>query len=61
MAIYRLHLTLLAAKGICAPNGVTRNQLFDIIIPKLMHAPDLLELDAVSVVDALLRKAYPCN
>jgi hypothetical protein len=48
-------------KGICAPNGVTRNQLFDIIIPKLMHAPDLLELNAVSVVDALLRKAYPCN
>jgi len=30
-------------KGICAPRGVTRNQLFDIIIPKLKHAPDLLE------------------
>jgi Rap1a immunity proteins len=48
-------------KGICAPKGVTRNQLFDIIIPKLMKAPDLLELNATSVIDALLRKAYPCK
>jgi len=48
-------------KGVCAPKGVTRNQLFDIIIPKLMKAPDLLELNAVSVIDALLRKAFPCN
>jgi Rap1a immunity proteins len=48
-------------KGICAPKGVTRNQLFDIIIPKLMKAPDLLELNATSVIDAILRKAYPCN
>ena len=48
-------------KGICAPKGVTRNQLFDIIIPSLMKAPDLLELNATSVIDAILRKAYPCN
>jgi hypothetical protein len=48
-------------KGICAPKGVTRNQLFDIIIPNLMKAPDLLELNATSVIDAVLRKAYPCN
>ena len=48
-------------KGICAPKGVTRNQLFDIIIPKLQTAPDLLELNATAVVDAILRKAYPCN
>jgi Rap1a immunity proteins len=48
-------------KGICAPRGVTRNQLFDIIIPTLMKTPDLLELNATSVIDAILRKAYPCN
>ena len=48
-------------KGICTPTGVTRNQLFDIIIPKLMNSPDLLELDAISVIDAILRKAFPCN
>ena len=48
-------------KGICTPKGVTRNQLFDIIIPKLMEAPDLQELNATSVIDAILRKAYPCN
>jgi hypothetical protein len=48
-------------KDICAPKGVTRNQLFDIIIPKLMNAPDLLKLNATSVIDAILRKAYPCN
>jgi hypothetical protein len=48
-------------KGICAPKGVTRNQLFDVIIPKLTNAPDLLELNAASVIDAILRKAYPCN
>jgi Rap1a immunity proteins len=48
-------------KGICAPKGVTRNQLFDVIIPKLQTAPALLELDAVSVVNGILRKAYPCN
>jgi hypothetical protein len=48
-------------KGICAPKGVTRNQLFDVIIPKLTNAPDLLELNAASVIHAILRKAYPCN
>jgi hypothetical protein len=48
-------------KGICAPKGVTRNQLFDIIIPQLRKAPDLLELNATSVIDAILRKAYPCR
>jgi Rap1a immunity proteins len=48
-------------KGICAPKGVTRNQLFDIIIPQLQKAPDLLKLNATSVIDAILRKAYPCN
>jgi hypothetical protein len=35
--------------------------LFDIIIPTLMKTPDLLELNATSVIDAILRKAYPCN
>jgi hypothetical protein len=49
------------SKGICPPKGVTRNDLFDIIIPKLQTAPDLLELNATTVVDAILRKAYPCN
>jgi hypothetical protein len=48
-------------KGICAPKGVTRNQLFDIIIPKLKRAPDLLELNATVVIDAILRRAFPCN
>ena len=48
-------------KGICAPKGVTRNQLFDIIIPQLQKAPDLLKLNATSVIDAILRNAYPCN
>jgi Rap1a immunity proteins len=48
-------------KGICAPKGITRNQLFDIIIPQLRKAPDLLKLNATSVIDAILRKAYPCN
>ena len=48
-------------KGICAPRGVTRNQLFDVIIPKLKTSPDLLEVNATAVVDAILRKAYPCN
>ena len=48
-------------KGICAPKGVTRNQLFDIIIPKLQKTPDLLELNATSVIDAILRQAFPCN
>jgi len=47
-------------KGICAPKGVTRNQLFDIIIPKLKNSPDLLELNATSVIDAVLRQAFPC-
>jgi hypothetical protein len=48
-------------KGICAPKGVTRNQLFDIIIPKLQTAPALLELDAVSVINALLRRRIPAT
>ena len=48
-------------KGICAPNGITRNQLFDIIIPKLKAAPDLLKFDAVSVVGTILRKEFPCK
>jgi hypothetical protein len=45
-----------SGKGICVPQGVTRNQLFDIIIPKLKTAPDLLELNATTVIDAILRK-----
>ena len=46
-------------KGICAPKGVTRNQLYDIIIPKL-KSPDLLKLNATSVIGAILRQAFPC-
>ena len=42
-------------------NFVPNHDLFDIIIPKLQTAPDLLELNATTVVDAILRKAYPCN
>lgn len=48
-------------KEICAPKGITRNQLFDAIIPKLKGAPELLKIDAVSVVGTLLRKSYPCK
>ena len=48
-------------KGICAPKGVTRNQLYDIIIPKLTKSPDLLKLNATSVIGAILRQAFPCN
>ena len=48
-------------KSICAPKGVTRNQLFDIIIPALENAPDLLKLNATSAIGAILRKTYPCN
>jgi hypothetical protein len=51
----------IGGKGICPPKGVTRNQLFDIIIPQLRKAPDLPKLNATSVIDAILRKAYPCN
>jgi hypothetical protein len=48
-------------KGMCVPSGTTRNQLFDVVIPALMSKPALQELSATSAIDALLRKAYPCN
>lgn len=46
---------------ICAPRGVTRNQLYDVIIPTLQRTPGLQQFDAVSAVGAILGKAYPCK
>ena len=48
-------------QGICPPRGVTRNDLFDVIIPRLNASSDLQNLDAVSVIAAILREMYPCN
>ena len=48
-------------KGMCVPISTTRNQLFDVIIPTLTSTPALQELDAISAIEALLRKAYPCG
>ena len=47
--------------GICPPRGATRNDFFDVVIPKLKQSPDLQKLDSFLVVTALLRQAYPCN
>ena len=48
-------------RGICAPKGITRNQLFDIVIPELMNATDLLKLNASVVMDVILHKVFPCD
>ena len=47
-------------RGICAPKGITRNQVFDTVLPNLMKS-DLLQLNAFVVIDVILHKAFPCN
>ena len=46
---------------ICAPKGITRNQVFDIVLPQLMNTTDLQKLNAFVAMDVLLHKAFPCN
>lgn len=46
---------------ICAPRGITRNKVYDIIISTLQQTPELLKFDAISAVGAILGKAYPCK
>jgi hypothetical protein len=48
-------------EGICPPKGFTRNQAFNIVIPILMKDPRLQTNTGLSVVYALLSRAYPCD
>lgn len=50
-----------AGDGVCAPPGVTRNDLFDVVVPRLMRASKHLQQDALPLVATILRAAYPCN
>ena len=60
MAICRLPLMLLAGE-FAPPKGITRNQVFDIVLPQLMNTTDLQKLNAFVAMDVLLHKAFPCN
>ena len=41
--------------------GHHEDQLFDIVIPELMNATDLLKLNASVVMDVILHKVFPCD
>jgi hypothetical protein len=48
-------------QGVCAPDGVTRNDLFDAVIPRLQSSSDLQSLNAVVAVATILRDVYRCR
>jgi len=50
-----------AGGSVCPPVGVTRNDVFGAVVPRLKEFDQRLDQDALPVVIALLRQAYPCG
>ena len=49
------------SQGICPPGDVTRNDLFDAVIPRLQSSSDLQRSNAVAAIAAILREVYRCR
>ena len=48
-------------RDICFPQNHTRNDVYNVIVPKLKNAPGLKDTSAIQLVQALLRDAFPCK
>lgn len=53
--------TLVSSKIICIPDGITRDQILD-IMPMMLHArPQLRHLNANRLVASALHDVFPCK
>jgi hypothetical protein len=46
---------------VCAPVGLTRSEIVEVVMKYLTDTPSLLNLNAASVVYDALVKTYPCR
>lgn len=53
--------TLVSSKVICIPNGITRDQVLDIIPMMLYAQPQLRHMNANSLVSRALQDVFPCK
>ena len=53
--------TLVSSKVICIPDGITRDQILDIIPMMLYAQPQLGHMNANSLVSRALQDVFPCK
>ena len=53
--------TLVSSKVICIPDGITRDQILDIIPMMLYTQPQLRHMNANSLVSKALQDVFPCK
>ena len=48
-------------EDICPPVGITRTMILETVVRRLVESPDIDDVNASSVVYAVLLKDYPCK